>query len=318
MGVAAFVLGLIGILICWIPYVGYLGMLLCLLAMILGGVSAKKASSKGLAITGAVLGTIGFLIGLTIDLSSSLSDDAHSEDAFAFNNPQRGVVPGAQVSEGSSISNAPQYDPLGATKLIDGINASLKHFSSKTNVVSVELLFQNSSGKEKMISTALFQMTSEEGEMGELDYNLASCDGVLLPNGALQCQLFYIFKKSPKVVTLRIQTGFLSGAVYFNIPTELKEACGLYQKACNGREMTGCNALGACYGNGAGGFPKDDKRACDLFKEACDGGEMKGCHNLGVCYKNGAGGFPKDKKIAADLFQKACSGGEKEACNKKR
>jgi TPR repeat protein len=68
------------------------------------------------------------------------------------------------------------------------------------------------------------------------------------------------------------------------------------------------------YANGEGGLGKDPKRAVELYQKACDGDEMSGCSNLGVRYANGEGGLAKDRKRARELFSEACRGGEEQDC----
>ncbi len=62
LGVAGFVTGLLGLLFCWVPF---LGVLLALLGVILGGVGIatgkKKGAPTGLAIAGLVLGIIALI-----------------------------------------------------------------------------------------------------------------------------------------------------------------------------------------------------------------------------------------------------------------
>jgi Domain of unknown function (DUF4190) len=72
MAVASMVLGILAILIGWIPFVGwFLGSVLALLAIILGAVALSSVNKrpdefggKGMALTGLVLGIVS--IGLTI------------------------------------------------------------------------------------------------------------------------------------------------------------------------------------------------------------------------------------------------------------
>ena len=52
----------------------------------------------------------------------------------------------------------------------------------------------------------------------------------------------------------------------------------------------------------------------ELFQKACDGGDILGCNNLGVSYENGEGGLAKDRKRARELFSEACRGGEEQGC----
>jgi hypothetical protein len=66
MGISALVLAIIGLLICWIPFLGFLGLLLGVVAIILGFVGrgrAKRgeATNGGVALGGIVLGVFAVL-----------------------------------------------------------------------------------------------------------------------------------------------------------------------------------------------------------------------------------------------------------------
>jgi hypothetical protein len=51
------------------------------------------------------------------------------------------------------------------------------------------------------------------------------------------------------------------------------------------------------------GVLKDATKAVALYQKACDGGTMRGCNNLGVLYEQGTGAV-KDATKAAALYQK--------------
>jgi hypothetical protein len=67
MGIAGFVTGLLGVLLCWIPL---LGVILGALGVILGGVGMsqgkRRGSSTALALTGVVLGAIGLVASIVL------------------------------------------------------------------------------------------------------------------------------------------------------------------------------------------------------------------------------------------------------------
>jgi hypothetical protein len=82
MSVAALVLAILGLVICWIPYVGFLGVLMGIVALILGIISMKSAKgNKGLGIVGLVVGAIALIVGgvvqtLTVIGTVALVDNA--------------------------------------------------------------------------------------------------------------------------------------------------------------------------------------------------------------------------------------------------
>ena len=68
MAVTGLVLGIIGLVLCWIPFLGWL---LALLGVIFGALGVSKANKiqgrgKGMAIAGLVTGVIGLLLGIVL------------------------------------------------------------------------------------------------------------------------------------------------------------------------------------------------------------------------------------------------------------
>lgn len=75
MAVAGLVLGILGLVLCWIPFVGWL---CALLGIILGGLGMSKAKSiagkgKGMAIAGLICGLIGLLIGVMLFVLATMA-----------------------------------------------------------------------------------------------------------------------------------------------------------------------------------------------------------------------------------------------------
>jgi membrane-bound ClpP family serine protease len=75
MGVAALVLGIVGVALCWVPLLGWGGVGLALIAMALAIVALKRGR-KGTGLAGLVLGIVGLLWGGYEQLRfRSLTDD---------------------------------------------------------------------------------------------------------------------------------------------------------------------------------------------------------------------------------------------------
>jgi TPR repeat protein len=91
-----------------------------------------------------------------------------------------------------------------------------------------------------------------------------------------------------------------------------EEARPLYQAACDGGEMAGCNALGVLHEDGKG-VTQDFAQALTLYQKACDGGEMQGCANLSGLYYTDEG-VAKDDAVSRTFAQKACDGGYLDGC----
>ncbi len=71
MAIAGLVLGILGLLLSWIPFVGWLGVLLALIGigLALGGMKAKK----GVGIAGAVIAALGLATGLYVQIGSIMA-----------------------------------------------------------------------------------------------------------------------------------------------------------------------------------------------------------------------------------------------------
>jgi TPR repeat protein len=100
------------------------------------------------------------------------------------------------------------------------------------------------------------------------------------------------------------------------INRKFKDAKPLFETACKGGEMTGCEGLGKMLREGAGG-KEDMTGARKWFQMACDGGHMSGCTNLGVMYAKGEGGGHNMSR-ASELLTLACESGLQAACSHKR
>ncbi|WP_026922505.1 DUF4190 domain-containing protein [Glycomyces arizonensis] len=74
MGTSALVLGIVGLVTSWIPYVACFGWVMCILAIIFGGIGLSRANkgeatNKGAAVTGLVLGVLAFALGIIITIA---------------------------------------------------------------------------------------------------------------------------------------------------------------------------------------------------------------------------------------------------------
>jgi len=65
------------------------------------------------------------------------------------------------------------------------------------------------------------------------------------------------------------------------------------------------------------GVEENDAQARTLYQKACDGGDVDGCNWLGVLYEKGRGGA-RDQEQARALYKKACDGGVGQACTNLR
>lgn len=84
LATAGFVLGLVGLLLSWIPVLNILGMLLGVIGVVLAGIglakSKKVRAGKGLAIAGIVLGVLAVVVAVVINVAFvNAVDDAIDE-----------------------------------------------------------------------------------------------------------------------------------------------------------------------------------------------------------------------------------------------
>jgi hypothetical protein len=136
MPIAAMVLGIMGLTLCWIPV---LGPLLALAGLILGVVSlVRRGPQRGVALTGLIMGGVGVLLGLIVSvvilsglgprLDSDVDSATESEARmgacamgsavrmYAARNPGRCPTV-AEVTEG--LSGTSLRDPWGRDYIID-------------------------------------------------------------------------------------------------------------------------------------------------------------------------------------------------------
>ncbi len=106
--------------------------------------------------------------------------------------------------------------------------------------------------------------------------------------------------------------GFLY-ALGTGVVKDVARAAALFQQACDGGQAKGCSSAGSLYQHGTG-VMQDVAKGVALYRKACDGGDSAGCFNLGIVYENGTGVTPDAGKAVA-LYRKACNGGHAGACS---
>jgi len=109
MAIAALILSIVGLVLCWIPMVGWLGVVLALVGLILGLLAFKKGK-KGLGITALIIGVIGLGVGLYVQISTILAVSAAAE---AFGGDLSGL-------------NAQLNDPALQQQLNDAMNQAMQ------------------------------------------------------------------------------------------------------------------------------------------------------------------------------------------------
>lgn len=89
----------------------------------------------------------------------------------------------------------------------------------------------------------------------------------------------------------------------------LMQATGIYQKACDGGQATGCLFAGNMWMK----YANNSDSANPLYRKACDGGNATACLDLGEAYQFGYS-VPTDNAQAVSFFEKACDGGHPSGC----
>ena len=95
---------------------------------------------------------------------------------------------------------------------------TLKNYSIDGTSVLVALAMKNQSDKRKTISSVVdFHAESRDEQTGKLNPSMTDCDGLIPPNSTLVCRLLFTFKKATRDISLRIGTGLLTEAIYFDL-----------------------------------------------------------------------------------------------------
>lgn len=109
LATAGFVLGLLGLLGSWIPVLNIFGILLCFLGVILAAIglakSKKVGAGKGLAIAGVVLGALGVLVAIIVNVAFVDSVDEAIDDAETTSR-SAGASPDAETEDAETDDEA--------------------------------------------------------------------------------------------------------------------------------------------------------------------------------------------------------------------
>ncbi|WP_344128324.1 DUF4190 domain-containing protein [Saccharopolyspora halophila] len=111
MGTAALILGIIGVLLAFIPIIGFFGFILGVLAIVLGAIGIVRAhrgtaSNKVIAYVGTALGAVAFIGSLVVfgGLMSSIDESVRDSQVGAPRGPASGGEPQPPAAGGSGDS----------------------------------------------------------------------------------------------------------------------------------------------------------------------------------------------------------------------
>ena len=101
LAIAALILGICGLVFCWIPI---FGMLIAIAGLILGILSLKNPNGKGMGITGFVLSIIGIVFGLTYTIA--IFAGSTSSFSKTYSSYSRSLSRSISRSRSSSLSRS--------------------------------------------------------------------------------------------------------------------------------------------------------------------------------------------------------------------
>jgi hypothetical protein len=113
---------------------------------------------------------------------------------------------------------APTIDAPNTIKEGDDVQVKFSNASSVGNSVVMVFGLNNTSGKEKNVSSVLsYQATTPEGVPGNLDILKSKCDGTVPPNGKFMCALKFDFSEAPTELNVKAE------GAWFTIRPEVKK-----------------------------------------------------------------------------------------------
>ncbi len=108
LAVTGFVLGLLGLLLCWIPVLNFFGILLGILGAVFGTIglvsSKKTGTGKGLAIAGLVMGVLAVVLAILINVAFVKSVDSAIDDSHDDSDVSKSTVAASPDSDGSEAA----------------------------------------------------------------------------------------------------------------------------------------------------------------------------------------------------------------------
>lgn len=130
LAIAALIVGISSLVLCWIPFVGMLG---GLAAIVLGIIALVKAQSKGMSITGLITGIVGFLAGIVLTLTAFTLFSLIGAQT-ASTDPSAESAPGpADRQQDKGQTNEPEI----ADDLAEDTDAILRRICDEYQVCSV-------------------------------------------------------------------------------------------------------------------------------------------------------------------------------------
>lgn len=127
LGIAALVVGVLSLLVCWIPFVGFVSVLGGIVAVVLGILGMRKAKDgqtggRGMSLAGLITGAVSLLVAVVINvfviiglnsLDSSLDDSLQELEDSGFLDETEGSVSGSDAADDTTTGDSGAEDEGG-------------------------------------------------------------------------------------------------------------------------------------------------------------------------------------------------------------
>ena len=141
LGIAGFVLSVVGIIFCFIPYINVISYIMGFLALIFGIISlTSKKSKNGLPIASIVLAIIAFLIASTMNSATTeaLKETSENLDKIAGNSTEEVLKKDVEVTLGDLEISTDEYGLIDSKMVVTVKNISNSKKSYSIHIEAVD------------------------------------------------------------------------------------------------------------------------------------------------------------------------------------
>lgn len=141
LGIAGFVLSIVGIIFCFIPYINVISYIMGFLALIFGIISlTSKKSKNGLPIASIVLAIIAFLIASTMNSATTeaLKETSENLDKIAGNSTEEVLKKDVEVTLGDLEISTDEYGLIDSKMVVTVKNISNSKKSYSIHIEAVD------------------------------------------------------------------------------------------------------------------------------------------------------------------------------------
>lgn len=133
--VIGFIFGIVGLLLCWIPLLGLLGVITGLVLSLIG-VTKKNASSKGMAIAGISLSSVGILIGIIITGATFTSSSTSKNTNVTTNSA---IVNATETKTETKKAEKIEYTHYDVSEMVNDLNTNAMKAQNKYKGKYIEI-----------------------------------------------------------------------------------------------------------------------------------------------------------------------------------